>query len=126
MDQLGSLTVHTVRQLVQLLGVMLVVTHHIGQQCHGLLRGVFMVMVMAMFVHGKALRFIWFSCRYCIMRQGISQFDRHDIPNDLTITDTFRKNVQKLYKTNNYIDRKVNIMYNFTGKLSHCVLHDFV
>ena len=57
MDQLGRLVLHAVGQLVQLLGVVAVVLHHIGQQRQRLLRRVLrvsmlmtMVMVMGVLV----------------------------------------------------------------------------
>ena len=53
MDQLGSLVVHTVGQLMQLLGVVAVVLYHVGQQRQRLLGGVvdmLMIVLVAMIV----------------------------------------------------------------------------
>ena len=62
MDQLGRLAVaQVVGQLVQLLGVVLVVAQHIGQHSHPLLQagvavvmGVIVVMVVMMLAHSDA------------------------------------------------------------------------
>ena len=49
MDQLSGLVIHAVSQLVQLLGVVAVVLHHIGQQRQRFLRRV-LLMLVAMLV----------------------------------------------------------------------------
>ena len=92
MDQLSRFILQTVGQLMQLLGVVTVVLHHIGQQRQRFLRGVvLMVMVMGMGMimrmgvssavgmgvfmvmaaHRKALSFVFF---YSTTPERASQF----------------------------------------------------